>query len=168
MKAADILKLNLEESSIPLEMPQRSKRPRCRICPPNKDRKTSNIGGLFLEIEDDYVSLTLIALIQLANYFLELQRYESPTQHNKDSNNQHYLASMGLNLSERQEVEFVAGPVTMFSFLRFSSIITSSLATLSEGCCSSEQGQPQANTRPTFSVMSLSDKFTNGGRVDAS
>nr|CAH7727987.1 unnamed protein product [Callosobruchus chinensis] len=42
MKAADILKLHLEESSIPLEMPQRSKRPRCRICPPNKDRKTSN------------------------------------------------------------------------------------------------------------------------------
>nr|CAH7763851.1 unnamed protein product [Callosobruchus chinensis] len=43
MKAADILKLHLEESSIPLEMPQRSKRPRCRICPPNKDRKTSNV-----------------------------------------------------------------------------------------------------------------------------
>nr|CAH7756388.1 unnamed protein product [Callosobruchus chinensis] len=43
MKAADILKLHLKESSIPLEMPQRSKRPRCRICPPNKDRKSSNV-----------------------------------------------------------------------------------------------------------------------------
>lgn len=42
MNAADILKLTFEEPPIPAEEQQRSKRPRCRICPSNKDRKTSN------------------------------------------------------------------------------------------------------------------------------
>lgn len=42
MSAADILKLSVEEPPTPVEAPQRSKRPRCGLCPPGKDRKTSN------------------------------------------------------------------------------------------------------------------------------